>query len=642
MRRPFLVSGMNKKRTALKTPLSEQVLPSSNESQKQVPYVPTALANAWWLVFVILGVLYGASMSQTVYALDNGELVAAQYFWGIPHATGYPLFTLLGYLWTRIPIGSDVAWQLALLSGVMVLVGLLVWWRLLVRVLTQTAQISSNQSILIATCLVGMLGIHPIIWSQSLSSEVYSLHILLISLCLLTYQYAAKSQEFKRWIPFGISIGLTFSNHLSSLVVLPLVAYWYFLCDNKEEKLTNKSFRLVLLAACSVIVAAIFYSIMVWRANCNPIINWGNPKDWDSFWYHVLGRQFTNFWKGSVGFSGRFGTYVKESIGWLFFVPFLASLALINARNSKIFVSGLILWLSTGLLAACYDIHDISNYYICGLLGLSMMSVPFFQWLSTQSISVLTGTYAAMVFGFVYWQYPKVEQRSHVHIANFTSDALKALPPKAIVISKLWETFVAPSIYLQQVKGIRTDVAIIDKELLRRSYYQNQLSNWHPSLCQDIKSQHDTFIEKVTAFQYNQPFDPLELQRLYENLLLVIQAQVLKGRPVFLTVEMASELENANGDVKLPRGFQYVPRGPFLQLVPDEMANQYLPDYDFLANIKLSEPLINQEKDLVRVIQAALGNRARYEVKFGQKEREQHLFQIYSSLPAVSGRPRNY
>ena len=48
---------------------------------------------------------------------DSGELVTVAYTLGIAHHPGYPLYTLLAHLFTKIPFGS-VAWRVNLFSAV--------------------------------------------------------------------------------------------------------------------------------------------------------------------------------------------------------------------------------------------------------------------------------------------------------------------------------------------------------------------------------------------------------------------------------------------------------------------------------------------------------------------------------------------
>ena len=66
---------------------------------------------------LLLFTLYAIGASRTIYVGDSGELVAAVATLGIPHPTGYPLYVLLGKLWTLlVPIGS-IAFRMSLMSA---------------------------------------------------------------------------------------------------------------------------------------------------------------------------------------------------------------------------------------------------------------------------------------------------------------------------------------------------------------------------------------------------------------------------------------------------------------------------------------------------------------------------------------------
>src|SRR5512139_4186294 len=72
-------------------------------------------------VALLLGIglfaLYGLGACPTIYVGDSGELVTAAHTLGIPHPSGYPLYVLLGKLWTLlVPVGS-IAYRMSLFSA---------------------------------------------------------------------------------------------------------------------------------------------------------------------------------------------------------------------------------------------------------------------------------------------------------------------------------------------------------------------------------------------------------------------------------------------------------------------------------------------------------------------------------------------
>ena len=62
--------------------------------------------------------LYSFTLAPTVTAEDSGELVTAAATLGVAHPPGYPLWCILGKVFTYLPVGT-VAWRVNLLSAVL-------------------------------------------------------------------------------------------------------------------------------------------------------------------------------------------------------------------------------------------------------------------------------------------------------------------------------------------------------------------------------------------------------------------------------------------------------------------------------------------------------------------------------------------
>src|SRR5215469_8601009 len=78
--------------------MPDTVAPSSNPDRLDlgIGAVVTALA----------GILYSVTAAHDIVLGDTPELVSAAITLGVPHAPGYPLVTMLGHLFSLVPIGS--------------------------------------------------------------------------------------------------------------------------------------------------------------------------------------------------------------------------------------------------------------------------------------------------------------------------------------------------------------------------------------------------------------------------------------------------------------------------------------------------------------------------------------------------------
>src|SRR3989344_4647700 len=82
------------------------------------------------LFFLLFYVFF---QSSSVYGGDSGDLVTAAFVQGVAHPPGYPLYTFIASLLTKIPY-SSVAWRVGLLSSIPAALTLGVFFLLLQRI----------------------------------------------------------------------------------------------------------------------------------------------------------------------------------------------------------------------------------------------------------------------------------------------------------------------------------------------------------------------------------------------------------------------------------------------------------------------------------------------------------------------------
>lgn len=179
------------------------------------------------LVAVALCALYAATASRGVITEDDSLFVLSSYFLGIEHPPGYPLFTLMGYLFSHLPLAT-VAYRVHLVS--VLFGGLtcgLAW--LCAKRLTGSS---------VAAYLAAFaLGASPVFWSQALIADVYTFNtfflvvIMLLGLRICPARGPLPTVEEQGrllgWMAF--LFGLSLSNHWPlMLLVAPafLVLLW--------------------------------------------------------------------------------------------------------------------------------------------------------------------------------------------------------------------------------------------------------------------------------------------------------------------------------------------------------------------------------------------------------------------------------
>jgi hypothetical protein len=219
-------------------------------------------------VALALFALYAVTAPRTVALEDDGLFILSSYFLGIEHPPGYPLFTLIGHLFTYLPFGS-VAYRVHLASALFgALTGGAAW--LCVRSL-----ISGRLAAYLAALA---LGISPVFWSQAVIAEVYTLNtfffLVLAFMGLQACPPAPDQPASGRLLPWmALLFGLSLSNHYP-LMLLVAPAFLVLLWPLRRELLR----RFGALSA-MVILGLLPYAWMVWRSRAAIPINFDGPLE---------------------------------------------------------------------------------------------------------------------------------------------------------------------------------------------------------------------------------------------------------------------------------------------------------------------------------------------------------------------------
>lgn len=241
-------------------------------------------AGADWLqaagVAAALFALYALTAPRTVALEDDGLFVLSSYFFGIEHPPGYPLFTLLGKLFTRLPFGS-VAYRVHLASALFGALSCGVAW------LCARALIEGRLPAYLAAF---GLGLSPVFWSQSIIAEVYTLNtfffLVLVYLGLrvcppgLETGAAGGNSRILPWM--ALVFGLSLSNHWP-LMLLAAPAFAVLLWPKRIEILR----RLPLLVFLAVLGLAPYAWMVVLSWAGLAISYYGPLESFADLWYVV-------------------------------------------------------------------------------------------------------------------------------------------------------------------------------------------------------------------------------------------------------------------------------------------------------------------------------------------------------------------
>lgn len=462
-------------------------------SRSWIPYSDNAVAYvAVAVALVALGV-YLRTMLPSTYFWDTGEAQTVPATASIFHPTGFPVYAMVGWLWSQLPIG-EVAWRMNLLSALCVAAA-----AGLVVLIAGHLIVETNRVLRVSAAGVAGLAFafaaEP--WENATRADVHALNVLFVTLVvwlLLTWAAAhrAGSPRDGRWLVaaalcFGLGIG---AHPLVGLSAFGVAAWLAFV-----DRRIWRRWRLVAVCAVMLAIGVASYSYIYLRAIIDPAppLFYAHPDTWERFRYIVFAEQFHSLFEDFSSPLADLGSKwnVTERVlaaqfplvGWLLAAAGAAVLAVRRLEALAFF--GLVA-VATIVYAMNFDDGDIDRYYLptiavaTPLIGVALAFIGATVASAVARIALrfelgrrgrrrLAAAAAAsvLVLGALLPAMSLVGgYRSHDQSANRAADAWVAsvyaqLPPNAVLIS--WWSYSTPLWYHRWVLGERPDVTIIDE-----------------------------------------------------------------------------------------------------------------------------------------------------------------------------------
>lgn len=557
------------------------------------------------LSFVVSFVVYVLTLAPTVSFIDSGELATVCIKLGVAHPTGYPLFTILGNLFSKIPIGEEI-YRLNLMSAVLSSLGVLIFFNLLVflfknlnfNIFNKTTKIEIKSSkrqkekvknlsvaikldslsiyfIALASSLI--LAFSLTYWSSANSIEVYSLHSLFLILLIYIFLKACNSvnsrevsflKREKYWLAFAFVLGLSFTNHLTTLFLGIGTIYLYFGVNGFNKN----SLQRILYMIIPFLIGLSVYLYLPFRAD-NPILSWGNPYNFENFYRHISGKQFSVWMFSSTeNAEKQFSYFVNNFPKEYYYIPLLLSifgLVKIFKNYKKLFNYTILLFIFTVLYAINYDIYDIDSYFILAYI-VSAIWIAFGVLFIVEKFkkSALNLSVASILLCILPLSanYELADESDNYFVRDFTYNVFKSAPENSIIMSSEWDFWVSASLYFQFVKDIRKDLVVIDKELLRKSWYLDYVKIHYPEIYERSKNEFEIYKTDLINFEretsrYTNPITDadkqliLKIQGAFRNLLNSI-LENNQYRNFYTTFEIEQAAPERFGDnyIRIPEG----------------------------------------------------------------------------------------
>jgi hypothetical protein len=571
---------------------------------------PRPLRLLVWLVVPAAFVVYFITISPAVGLIDSGELAAGCYLLNILHPTGYPLYTMLGRLATLVPVGMVVN-RVAVLSAVLAAAGV---------GLTLLLGLRLGVSRSVAGASAMLLGFSFPVWAVAVDVEVYSLTLVLVALVWLAVESADRGGSMP---VLAYVAGLALTNHMSSASAVLGAALTVILVCRRELPRRGPALVLLFLLGISP------YLFLVLRARAGPLLAWGTPYNPERLWWHVTGKQY-QVWMFSQSFAevlrnaGRGAALLARSFLYVL-VPVVLYGAVRLSRSRRSLAVGLaVSAVFSFAYAVNYSIPDIESYYLPCLVALALFGMVGLEGLARR---VGKWRHAAWVAGVaaLLLNFGVAGKQGDYVAYDLAMNTLASAEQNATIITDWWDVY-SPVFYLQHVDGVRPDVCMIDKELVRRSWYFNHLSRAHPWLAERSRLEIDGYRRYLDQFEHGRLQEPAEIQRRY---IALLESFVTRNpeRPAYTTYGVEAGLDAQ----QMLAGVSRVPVGLLYQIRNDTV----LPEFDYqqlVVRLPRHKPDERTRASLVRYRYFAM-SRLQALAAAGDRDRIVALLGWYRSLP---------
>jgi len=357
---------------------------------------------------------------------------------------------------------------------------------------------------------------------------------------------------------------------------------------------------------------------------------------------------FSSFEITKKQFNYFISAYPKE---FLYFPLILSVLGLFElfSRNKKIAFFLIILFIFNILYAINYDIYDIDTYflltYIVNSIWIGFGIIFIFGRLKINSKI----SYIMLLIPLIllFFNFDKNNERENFYVRDYTNNVFNSARPYSLIISTQWDFFVSASLYYQNIKNVRPDVIVIDKELLRKSWYLKHVEEYYPVIYNRSRNEFETFKTELIKFEkytdkYTKPVtnsDFVELKKIQEAFKNLLNSFVYKNQD--LNIYVTSEIEFPEMQTQVSEKFALdyfrVPEGVLIRLtnIPVFDSLYTPPEYSF----QITHATDYHRKFIMEQYYLSYMNRANYLMNYSKLDEAENY--INKGLPLISPDSKN-
>ncbi len=437
--------------------------------------------------------MYVSAIPASIFSGDDGETVTASLTLGIQHPPGYPLFSLIGKLFSLVPAG-DISFRVCLMSAFFATLNLLLISVFFKRLAGIAGVKNPPLYFLWLPSLIYASGFS--IFQQSIIAKggIYTLNNFFTILMSITLLEAYFSFNKAKWfILFSLLFGLSLGNHLMiQAITLPAYAFLLF----RRSIFRRLGFSGIAMVSFVFISGLFIYSYLPVRA-VTAVLNWGDPSTPANFLEVITRSQYmgAEIAKSAASVLRQAGKFFSSlAYSHLFVLPLLAiagAFFLYKAsKHAALFLLAIPLF---SLLAVSFYLNlekdrlYIMETYITPVyfpLSVLICLGVYYLFGLTKNFPVFRATAAFSLLVFILqaaYFYPKLDKSRYFCAYDYNRNLLSTAEERSIIFLT-GDGVVFPCWYLQHAKGFRTDLTLAGTAVLPMKWVRDGITRHNPSV----------------------------------------------------------------------------------------------------------------------------------------------------------------
>ena len=480
-------------------------------------------------LFLLTFLVYLKTLAPGVFGFDSAELATGVFTQGIIHPPGYPLYLLIGKLFTFLPV-RDVAYRLNLMSAVFAsLTVVILYWAI--------ENIIGNR--FAAWVSAFLFAVSNYFWQMALIAEVYTLNTAFLAGDLLLLSLWRKWGSRRYLLAFSFFYGLTLTMHSSGILFAPAFA-WLILRTPHWKK---SHWPLVGLMFILFLVGLTPNAYLLLRASASPAIDYSRSYSGvdlttlSGLWWMISGKAwgfliFGYAWHEIPGEMIRFTTYLWRN--YLGIGVILGAIGIVWLwRRSSAWAIGLLLsFITYSFFIANYRVIDKDTMFLPAyavwavfVAGGFTAVYSFIEQSIRKNLNDLWLMRMAKILSIVFialglvlnWRW--VDMSKVDNYALFAEEFMAVAAPQAVIIAP-WSS-AAVLEYYQVIEGQRPDLLIFNSSLHAVARYSElwQKGMSHTEILERINAEEVDFINEYIRQKtiYTVEYNP-ELAQKFEYL----------------------------------------------------------------------------------------------------------------------------